>query len=310
MWQRLDVFSCVGLGWRWGTQTVAIQLRERGNIMRWSLTEEHREQSISKYVEAEERNAAGYENEWESDGFSLGCKKRWLLCPAQEEQCEPPQEDQPHLPPRWLRWVLQWWHYVLRQLQYHFATCPITSHPCSQAEKGLWQYSHVTGRQSERLFNPGPSSPGKTGHHFCSAKTSVPSRVGKVWLETRIEETSALASVFKCLWWTIGDYCCLKSNWKAAELLTPAVPGLAVLVVPTEAEWGPETFTLSCFPKRAKILQEASGKDLHASTGAIEYESKRRCWLFIWRTHGKTSCTLATLAEENQVIDFRALFRV
>lgn len=145
MRQRLDVSSCAGLGWRWETQTVAIQLRERGTIMGWSLTEEHREQSISKYIETEERNAARYENEWESDGFSLGQKKGWLLCPAQEEQSKPltgVSEDQPNLLPRWLRWVLQWWRYVLRQLQYHFATCPITPHPCSQAEKGstlMWQ---------------------------------------------------------------------------------------------------------------------------------------------------------------------------
>lgn len=59
---KADVFGSVGLGWRGGIQTLVIQLRERGKIMR-CLTEEHWVQSIRKCVEVEEGGRAGYETE-------------------------------------------------------------------------------------------------------------------------------------------------------------------------------------------------------------------------------------------------------
>lgn len=263
MRQRLDVFGCVGRGCRWGIQTLAIWLTEGGNIMRLCLTEECRVQSLRKCVKAEEGRAAGYETGWERDGFSLGLRKRWLLCPTQEEQ--------PKLPQRFLRtnptppggsggYCSD--DTVLSQLQYYFATCPI-SHPpcpCSHPEKGLWQCSHVMGRQPEKPFNPGPSSPGKIGHYFCSSKMPCSLQGGKALAGDRKSGNDCTSLGFQVP--LVGDRRLLLSQMQfkgsiAPESCSPRTGSVGV-------EWGPETLTLSCFPRRGKTLWEASGRELQS----------------------------------------------
>lgn len=56
---------------------------------------------------------------------------------------------------------------------------------------------------------------------------------------------------------------------KAAELLSPVVPGAAVLVLPAEAEWGPEKHTHFYFPRRGKTLWEVT-KSCNSSTGKLD----------------------------------------
>lgn len=248
-----------------------------GKIMRWCLTEEHRVQSIRKCVELEEGSTAGYGTGWERDGFSVGLRRWWLLCPTQEEEPKPPgfSEDQPNPPPggsggycRDDTMFSASSSIILLPVLY--PPIPILTQRKGYGSDPMWSL----GWQSEKPFNAHPSPLEKIRHHFCSAKTPAPFRLGKLWLKTKSQETSAPAWVFKCVWWVMGDYCCLKYNSKAAELLSPMVPALAALVVPTVVEWGPETLALSCLLRRGKTFWEAVAKSCSPSTGSIGHENK------------------------------------
>lgn len=235
--------------------------------MRLCLTEECRVQSLRKSVKAEEGQAAGYETGWERDGFSLWLRKRWLLCPTQEEQ--------PKLPQGFLRTnptpqVAQVGiavmtlcsassNIILLPVLYPIPPVPVPTQRKGCGSAPMWWEDNQKSPSTQ--VHPHRERLGTISAH---PRCPAPSRVEKLWLETVSQETTAPAWVFKCFWWVTGDYCCLKCNSKEALLLSPVVLGLAVLVVPTEVEWGPETLTLSCFPRRGNTLWEASGRELQS----------------------------------------------
>lgn len=192
---------------------------------------------------------------------------------------------------------------VLSQLQYYFATCPI-SHPpcpCSHPEKGLWQCSHVMGRQPEKPFNPGPSSPGKTGHHFCSSKMPCSLQGGKALAGDRKSGNDCTSLGFQVL--LVGDRRLLLSQMQfkgsiAPESCSPRTGSVGGAYRSWVRTWDPHSVLLS-----KEGQHSLRSKWQRATIHPLEQLAMRvtkMLVVYLWRTHGKTSWVLATLAEEKK----------
>lgn len=159
---------CVELGERWRIQIPVIQLRERGNIMRWWLTGECRVQSIRNVRKQREKVKLGMklgEKRMASLQGSGSCGS-WIL---HRRNSSAPTRGfwGPTLPTAGGSGGHCSDDSALSLLQCQSVTCPISHIPDPAQRKGC-----SSALKWQENCQKSPLSLGEIGHHFCSAKTS------------------------------------------------------------------------------------------------------------------------------------------